>query len=244
MDGERKPDDREQAGEEREARDETLPAPWESDDYLAGGEAARRRHDAFDRPRRCAFLKALAKSGCILDACRAVGVSSSTVYKLQCNDAGFSKHCTLAIDMASVPVELTAWERGVTGIEEEVIRGGRVVGHRMRRSESVLRLLLQGANPKKYGPRPGFTRKRLMKWERKRIEREIHARMAEGQPSIEQVREEVLCRLENIRRHREPEKIAAGWTKTRDDDWIPPGWTWSGDTGDEAVDQHGPSGDG
>jgi hypothetical protein len=231
-------------GARRKSRDETLPAPWQAEDYGAGEEdEPRQRHDAFTLARRRVFLKALAKTGCMLDACRAVGVSRSTVYNLQDSDEEFCRHCRLALEMANVPVELAAWERGVTGIEEEVIRGGKVVGTRLKRSDSILRLLLQGSDPKKYGPRPGFTRKRLLKWERKQIERELRARMAANAPPIEQVREEILRRLDNMRRHQEPAKLAAGWTKARDGDLIPPGWTWSGDTGDEAIDQHGPSGD-
>lgn len=231
--------------QQQESGDETLPAPSEADDHVGAGEESepRQRHDAFTLARRRVFLKALAKTGCILDACRAVGVSRSTVYNLQDSDEEFCRHCRLALEMANVPVELAAWERGVTGIEEEVIRGGKVVGTRLKRSDSILRLLLQGSDPKKYGPRPGFTRKRLLKWERKQIERELRARMAANAPPIEQVREEILHRLDNIRRHREPAKLAAGWTKARDGDLIPPGWTWSGDTGDEAIDRHGPSGD-
>lgn len=234
-------DNEERPGEAREPRDETLPAPWETDDYLAGGEPGRQRHDAFDLPKRRVFLKTLAKTGCILEGCRAAGVSRSTVYAHQERDPLFRKHCEIALEMAALPVELAAWERGVTGIEEEVIRGGQVVGHRMKRSDAVLRLLLQGANPKKYGPRPGFTRKRLMAWERKQIEREILAKSAQQEPSIEQVRDEVIRMIGNIRRHREPGQLAAGWTRMRDGQLIPPGWAWTGDNGEEDHDRFGPA---
>lgn len=227
--------------EPQESGDEMLPAPWEAEDYVGADEGAGQRHDAFTLPRRQVFLKALAKTGCILDACRAAGVSKSTIYNLQNSDEEFAKHCRLAVDMANVPVELAAWERGVTGIEEEVIRGGKVVGTRLKRSDSILRLLLQGSNRKKYGPRPGFSRKRLMRWERKKLEEEIYARVAEEQRrSGEKAKANILRKLENIARHREPAMLAAGWTKTKRDEWVPPGWTWSGDTGDEAVDRHGP----
>jgi hypothetical protein len=224
----------------REIIGETLPAPWEAEDYVGADGCGRQRHDAFTLPRRQAFLKTLTKTGCILDACRATGVSKSTVYNLQDSDEEFSRHCRLAVDMANVPVELAAWERGVTGIEEEVIRGGKVVGTRLKRSDSILRLLLQGSNRKKYGPRPGFSRKRLMQWERKQMEREIRAAISQDEPPIEQVREDIMRRIDNIRRHEEPARLAAGWTKMKDGDLVPPGWTWSGDTGDEAIDQYGP----
>ena len=77
--------------------------------------------------------------------------------------------------MAGTDIELHAWERGVVGIEEPVIYHGEVVATRVKRSDAILRLLLQGAKPRKYGPNPGFTRKRLAKAERKRIEAEVRA---------------------------------------------------------------------
>lgn len=230
-------DERNELGDESE-RDENqeakhpphLPAPWEQDDDLPAPDegAPRPRHDAFTPARRIPFLKHLAKTGCILDACRHVGVSSRTVYRLQESDPEFGRHCDLAIAMARTPVELAAWERGVVGIEEDYVRGGQVYT-RIKRSDSILRLLLQGANPKKYGARPGFTRKRLLKFERKRIERELRAGMAEHQVPIEQVRDDVLRRVAAIRRHSQAKQLAAGWTRTDEGDMIPPGWVRAGD---------------
>ncbi|MEA3043528.1 MAG: hypothetical protein QOJ53_2187 [Sphingomonadales bacterium] len=241
MESERGPGDREQAEEEQEGHDEVLPAPWESDDYLAGGEPGRQRHDAFDLPKRRVFLKTLAKTGCILEACRAAKVSKSTVYDHQERDAEFDKHCRLALEMGSMPVELAAWERGVTGIEEEVIRGGRVIGYRMKRSDAVLRLLLQGANPKKYGPNPGFSRKRLMTWERKRIDQEVRAKIAAERPSFEASIEMLEKSLEALGARDDKEKLASGWIRMRDGCLIPPGWAWTGDKGDEDHDKYGPA---
>jgi len=234
----------EDEGKRAADRDEARAAPWEELSYLESDEGGRQRHDGFTLPRRQQYLKALAKTGCLLDACRETGVSKSTVYNLQNSDEEFAKHCRLALEMANLPVELAAWERGVTGIEEEVIRGGKVVGTRRKRSDSILRLLLQGSNRKKYGPRPGFSRNRLMQWERKQLEREIYARVeAERRASFERAQDSILRKVENINRHEERAKVAAGWTKTRSGELIPPGWTWSGDSGDEEAARHAP-GDG
>jgi|GEM_PF-1084616 len=203
---------------------ETL--PWDGE---PPEEAGRQRHDAFTGAKKQLYLKALAKAGCILDACRLTGVSSSTVYNHQASDPDFARHCQLAIDMASTPIELTAYERAVVGVEEDVIRGGKVVGTRMRRSDYMLRVMLQGSNPKKYGPRPGFKRKRLLKFERKQIEREVVARMQVQTPKIEAVRDEVLTKLRAIRGHREDRRREEGWTELGCGVWIPPGWVWAGE---------------
>jgi hypothetical protein len=241
MDGQQNRDDRERAGEEDENRDEALPAPWEADDYLAACEAGRQRHNAFDLPKRRLFLKELAKTGCILEACRAAKVSKTTVYDHRERDAEFDKHCQLALEMGSLPVELAAWERGVTGIEEDIIRGGRVVGHRMKRSDAVLRLLLQGANPKKYGPNPGFGRKRLMAQERKQIEQEVRAKVAAEVMSFDEAMELLGKRLDAFGVGDEPDRLGAGWTRIRGGGLVPPGWVWTGDTGEEKHDEYGPA---
>lgn len=204
-----------------------LPAPWERDDYLPAegeeGAARRARHDAFTPERRVPFLKRLAKTGCILDACRAVGVSSRTVYRLQERDPEFMKHCELALAMARTPVELAAWERGVVGIEEDYVRGGQVYT-RVKRSDSILRLLLQGADRKKYGPRPGFTRKRLLKLERKQIEKEVRAEIRAKMPSFDDAMAMLEPKLAAFGAREDQKKIEEGWTKTEEGHMIPPGW--------------------
>jgi hypothetical protein len=95
--------------------------PWEEANRTDEGDgSARERHDAFNGRRKSEFLKALSKDGCLIDACRKVGVSHQTVYNHQAKDPEFARHCELALQMAVVPVEIAAWERAVMGVEEEV----------------------------------------------------------------------------------------------------------------------------
>jgi hypothetical protein len=208
------------------------PYPWDepppdAPDDPADPDAARQRHDAFTEARKCAFLKALVKTGCILDACRLVGPSPRTVYRHQESDPRFLRHCQLALKMSGAPVELTAWERAVEGVEEEIAVGGKMVSRR-RYSENLLRLLLQGSNPKKYGPRPGFKRKRLLRHERKQMKREIEAELEAKRKLSERpvgdAIQSILTKIDAIERHEEPLKLAAGWTRSADGHWVPPGY--------------------
>jgi hypothetical protein len=200
--------------------------PWDCDppaDAPLGPDGRRVRHDAFTPRRRHDFLKALVKTGCLADACRLAGVGPRTVYRHQEEDPAFAEHCRLALRMSAAPVELTAWARAVEGVEQEFACGGQV--HVRRRYDAgLLRLLLQGSNPKKYGPRPGFTRKRLLKEEKKQVERRIRAEIAAGRRSPEEINESILARLERIALHEEQASLAAGWTKTPDGILIPPGY--------------------
>jgi hypothetical protein len=212
------------------------PFPWEVDPPAtpADPDAPRQRHDAFTDARKCVFLKALKKTGCVLDACRATGISSKTVYRHQESDPRFAEYCRIAQAMSATPIELTAWSRAVEGVEREFACGGQVYTRRIY-SDSLLRLLLQGSNPKKYGQRPGFTRKRMANAERKAIRREVEAELRHGkgkgvpQRPFEEVVQSIMTKIDAIERHQEPQRLAAGWTKTPDGHWLPPGYGWQGD---------------
>ena len=206
------------------------PFPWDADPPPDDPDAPRRRHDAFTEAKKCVFLRALVKTGCILDACRLAGIGPRTIYRHQEGSPTFFDNCRAALRMSATPVELTAWQRAVEGVEQEYAVGGEV-RVRTRYSEGLLRLLLQGSNPKKYGPNPGFRRKRLLKWERKQMEREIRAEIrmevnSKGPPerSFDEAVQSVLAKIEAIERHGEPKKRAAGWTKSPDGHWVPPGY--------------------
>jgi hypothetical protein len=203
------------------------PFPWDEEEPPAADDpdAPRERRDAFTEARKSAFLKALVKTGCILDACRLVGPSPRTIYRHQESDPRFRRHCQVALKMSGTPVELTAWERAVEGVEEQIAVGGQMVTRR-RYSENLLRLLLQGANPAKYGPRPGFKRKRLLRYERKSMEREIRAEIAAETPesTFEDAIVELDRKLEHFGAREDQKRLANGWTKSPDGDWVPPGY--------------------
>ena len=181
------------------------------------------RHDAFDGKRRKLFLDALGECGCLRDAARKAGVSHQTVYNHQACDKQFARQCALALDMASTTVELQAWERGVVGVEEPILYRGEIVGTRLKRSDSILRLLLQGSNRKKYGPNPGFTRRRLHKLERKRIEQEVRDDLRARRKSPEEVDRLLNKQLDILGARLARERLEQGWIQVGED-WIPPGW--------------------
>jgi len=118
--------------------------PWDSLEEAGDTvdpSAPRERHDAFNESRKRVFLRALVKCGCLLDACRAAGVAPRTVYRHQEKDPAFAEHCRLAFAMAATPLELTAFQRAVEGVEQPFACGGEV--HVRRRYDSgLLRLLL------------------------------------------------------------------------------------------------------
>jgi AcrR family transcriptional regulator len=202
------------------------PLPWEGDlppEEERGPDGRRIRHDAFTERRKHEFLRALVKAGTIEDAARAVGVNPRTIYRHQENDPLFFDHTRVALRMAATPIELTAWQRAVEGVEQEFACGGQI--HVRRRYDAgLLRLLLQGSNPKKYGARPGFKRKRLYRHEKKQMEKEVRSEIASRQPTFDDAMFELENKLDALDKRLAPEKLAAGWTRAADGYWIPPGW--------------------
>ena len=97
-------------------------------------------------------------------------------------------------------IELAAYERGVTGVEEDVISYGKHVGTRTRRSDALLQTLLKGSNPDKYGPQAGFKRsaignKKWRKRERAKIRAELQAEIEAGHDINNEEADEVRARI-------------------------------------------------
>ncbi|HEX8625026.1 MAG TPA: hypothetical protein VF782_08085 [Allosphingosinicella sp.] len=93
-----------------------------------------------------------------------------------------------------------------------------------------------GFEPRKYGARPGFRRKRLLALERKQIEREILARQAaevrearEGPDGLIAKLDAMAANIEAAKLREQERRCAEGWTELGCDVWVPPGWVWAGD---------------
>ena len=177
----------------------------------------RYRHDGFTPEKQRKFFKTLAKTGCVADACRVAGVTGTTVTRWRKKEPGFEAELRRCRKVAAGEIERLAWDRAVNGTEEKVIRDGKVVQIRIKPSDSILRLLLQGSNPKKYGRmgRGGETRKQI----EKRVRKEVLAERAAREPTIEAVRDEVIRRIAAIRKHRIERQ---GWTEGPDGGLLPP----------------------
>jgi hypothetical protein len=113
----------------------------------------RARHDGFDAERRLLFLTALRQGATVLDACAMVGISNRTAYNHRNRDPAFAEAWRLARGACRLPLELVAYQRAVEGVEEQVWRHGKPSHVRTHYSDSLLRLLLAGEQPGKYGRR-------------------------------------------------------------------------------------------
>lgn len=191
----------------------------------------RPRHDGFTREKRQRFLAEVERSGCIRDGCRAAGISKTTVERWRDKDAEFAAALALKLDLAAASLERLAYDRAVTGAEEVVIREGKIVAIKRKPSDAMLRMLLQGANPAKYGRTAG--ERQASAAMRRRMKDELRAEIEaeRDEPPIEEVRARVLERLDRIEAHHREERLAAGYREAPEDypdekrrTLIPPGW--------------------
>ena len=109
---------------------------------MAGSAPFRYRHDGWTPDKQAAFLRVLGQSGCVRDACRAIGLSTTSAYRVRRRIPEFARQWELALRRASVSLEAVAWQRAVDGVREPVFHNGEIIGHRIRYSDSLLRLLI------------------------------------------------------------------------------------------------------
>jgi hypothetical protein len=183
----------------------------------------RARHDGFTPARQRTFFKVLRKAGCITDACRACGISRNTVRRWRDRRADFDEKVEAALAIASAELDMIAWKRATQGAEEKVYRDGKLVFTRVKPSDSMLRLLMQGANPEKYGRTGQAPKRALLRKLRKQAKEEVRAEYrAKG--SEEELAATIMKLLDGLKRRVEKRKLAEGYTPGPEGLLIPPGW--------------------
>ncbi|HEX8449975.1 MAG TPA: hypothetical protein VF652_10335 [Allosphingosinicella sp.] len=134
----------------------------------------------FTPAKKAACLEALGRGVTVAEACREAAISPTTFYKHEKKDPEFASLCRAARarSAGSVGLEIMAWERGVTGVEEDVVQGGKVVGTRRKRSDAVFKMLIEGGTTGRYGPQIRALREQIEKELRPKIEAEIRSEIA------------------------------------------------------------------
>lgn len=106
----------------------------------------RERQDGWTAARTRKFLHALAKTGCVRDACAKAGISSTSAYRHRQRDPEFERAWEQALTDARPVLEAAAFERAVEGVDEPIVSGGKIVAYRKRYSDALLLMLLKRAD--------------------------------------------------------------------------------------------------
>jgi len=181
----------------------------------------RQRHDGFTPDKQKAFFKALKESGCLSDACRAAGISMTTVRRHRDKWPRFDDKVERALAIAAPKLDLIALERATKGAEEKVYRDGKLVMTRIKPSDSMLRLLMQGADPGKYGRTGQMPKKAVMKQLRKEARAEVRGELA---ASKEELIEALMTLIRVFKQRDLKERLAAGYSVGPDGQLVPPGY--------------------
>lgn len=96
------------------------------------------RHDGWTPGRRIQFLDHLAGRGNVRAACAHVRMSAEAAYRLRRRDAGFARAWNTALALAREACADELGCRAIDGIEEDVWRGGEVVGTRRKYDTRLL----------------------------------------------------------------------------------------------------------
>jgi hypothetical protein len=195
----------------------------------------RLRHDGFTPKKQRKFIRIITKTGCVRDACRGVGISSNTAYRTREKLPDLAQAWESALKRASTSLEAVAWKRGVEGVEEPVYHQGKFSHMAVKRSDSILRLLMIGSDKKKYGRMGAVGQAKIGDDERERIRREakqeLRAKLKDKQ-GMDDVRAEVLRLLEGLNKRLVSE---SGYTRLPNGSLIPPGWRAERIDGSERV---------
>lgn len=109
------------------------------DGYFPG---YRPRINGWTELRTRIFLRALAETGCVRDACKRARITDNSAYKMRRRDPKFAEAWEKALDETIPTLEQAAWERAVEGWDEIVWKDGVEVSRKRRYSDALLKFLL------------------------------------------------------------------------------------------------------
>lgn len=111
------------------------------------------RRDGWTPGRQVAFVHALAATGCVADACAAVGMSPRSYYDLRTRPGSdsFRRAVDAATDVGAQRLEDALFERALRGEVVPVFHRGEQVGERRRYDNRLALALLRARNGDRYG---------------------------------------------------------------------------------------------
>lgn len=181
------------------------------------------RHDGWTEARQHAFIEALADTGSVHAACKAVNMSQAGAYHLrrQAGAESFRKAWEAALSLGVQRIEDVAMDRALNGVDVPVYSYGKLVGSRKHYNDRLLMFMLRNRAPDRFaaGGAKGLNAigkmdaKRLKKQWRKEWEAEQPKRKTKKEAKARKLIEE---KLEDLRQ-RVLARREAEWEKLSDE---------------------------
>lgn len=177
------------------------------------------RHDGWTEERQRAFIEALADTGSVAAACKAVDMSTVGAYHLrrQKGAESFRAAWQKALDLGVEKIEDVAMDRALNGVDEPLYSYGKLVGTRKRYNDRLLMFMLRNRAPERFAEGKAKGLGAVGQMELKRLKEEwraeweaerTHVSPAEVRASIEKKVEALRVRVEADRK-REWESLSA-----------------------------------
>lgn len=131
----------------------TRPAKKSRPDIPYNPIPLRERHDGWTADRQTDFIDALAATGCVTDAARAVGLSVRSAYRLRANPGAGSFRLAWdnALEYAILRLEDAVTSRAIKGVPIPHYYQGKKVGEHRRYDDRLAQFLLRVRRPAFYG---------------------------------------------------------------------------------------------
>ena len=113
----------------------------------------RARHDGWTAEKQIAFIEALAETACVEEACRRVGMTAQSAYRLRRRECGanFLRAWDEALDYALHRLEQAALSRAVNGVPRPIFYKGEQIGEWREYDERLTMFLLRHRRPHRFG---------------------------------------------------------------------------------------------
>ncbi|WP_235900189.1 hypothetical protein [Pontixanthobacter aestiaquae] len=170
------------------------------------------RHDGWTPQRQRDFIEALADTGSVHAACKAVNMSQPGAYQLrrQPGADSFRAAWQAALDLGVQMVEDVAMERALHGIEVPIISHGKHYGTRRIYNDRLLMFILRNRAPERFaegGAAKGLNAVGKMQLERKKKEWQEEWQ-AKRFKDIAETRESITRKFDALRERVEEENAA------------------------------------
>ncbi|MFN4039243.1 MAG: hypothetical protein ACK4IB_07890 [Erythrobacter sp.] len=199
----------------RRAKPQTTRLPVPAGELPAFTPVPRKcqRHDGWTPERQREFIAALADTGSVEAACKAVDMAQRGAYELrrQPGAKGFRAAWEAALQLGVQRIEDVVMDRALNGVEEPLYSYGKLVGTRRRYNDRLLMFILRNRAPERFaeGKPKGMNAvgkaeiERLRKEWRAEWESELRVVSAEDvRASIDRKVEAIRMRLQREAEHR------------------------------------------
>lgn len=161
------------------------------------------RHDGWTPARQRAFIEALADTGSVAAACKAVNMSTVGAYHLrrQPGAESFRAAWSAALDLGIQRIEDVAMDRALNGVDEPLYSYGQLIGTRKRYNDRLLMFMLRNRAPERFSQGQPKGLNAVGKMEAERLKKEWRAEWEAERPKVSaaDVRASIDRKVEGIR---------------------------------------------